>query len=52
MTARVNLSFAPAAGKCATAVALSSRPIRRMTLRLVAEDWGEIRFHDECHHIW
>jgi len=23
-----------------------------MTLRLDAEDWSEIRLHDECYQIW
>ena len=48
----VELAFGPGAGQVCDACGAAVTAHQTMTLRLDAEDWSEIRLHDECFQIW
>ena len=48
----VELAFGPGSGQVCDGCGAAITMYQMMTLRLDAEDWSEIRFHDECFQIW
>jgi len=48
----MTLGSGQAAGKCAPGCGAAITAHQTITLRLDAEDWSEIRLHDECFQIW
>src|SRR2546426_11590902 len=48
----VELSFAPGSGQVCDGCGAAITTHQTMMLRLDTEDWCEMRFHDECFHIW
>jgi hypothetical protein len=45
-------AFGPGSGQVCDGCGAAITTHQAMTLRLDAEDWSEIRFHDECFQIW
>src|SRR5207302_1913884 len=52
MTARLSLPSGLGSGQVGDGGGGAITLYQTMTLRLDAEDWSEIRFHDECFQIW
>jgi hypothetical protein len=48
----VELSFVPDSGQVCDGCGAAITTQQTMTLRLDTEDRSEMRFHDECFHIW